>query len=143
MDRFIRSSLVSSGGNDVGAGAYTYSVDLQQSATNVSYVWKVDGVQVSTAATYSTTWTAFEKKTVTVEITDDVLGCTKTLSITHAKCIGANGRVYVTASGAGNMDGSSWANACTGLAEPLFAAQSICSGIKEIWVAFGRYHPCI
>jgi predicted outer membrane repeat protein len=140
--RSLRSALVSSGGNDVGAGVYTYSVDLQQSATNVSYVWKVDGAQVSTDATYSATWTNADEHLITVELTDDVLGCTKTLSITHDKCIGANGRVYVTTSGAGNMDGSSWANAYAGLADPLLAAaQTNCQAIKEIWVARGTYHP--
>jgi predicted outer membrane repeat protein len=57
----------------------------------------------------------------------------------------ANGRVYVTVSGAGNKDGSSWANAYPGLADPLLAAQSkACTEIKkikEIWVARGRYLP--
>jgi hypothetical protein len=52
----------------------------------------------------------------------------------------ANGRVYVTVVGAGTMDGSSWANAYPGLADPLVAAQSM-SCIKQIWVAEGTYYP--
>jgi hypothetical protein len=53
------------------------------------------------------------------------------------------GRVYVTETGAGNKDGSSWANAYPGLAYPLYmAAKSVCpAGIKEIWVAKGTYYP--
>jgi hypothetical protein len=50
--------------------------------------------------------------------------------------------LYVTVNGAGLMDGSSWANAYPGLADPLFAAQTL-SCIKEIWVAEGTYYPTI
>lgn len=47
--------------------------------------------------------------------------------------------VYVTPNGAGNKDGSSWANAFPGLAMPLRMAQGIC--VDEIWVARGTYYP--
>ncbi|MDR1102389.1 MAG: IgGFc-binding protein, partial [Tannerella sp.] len=84
LDRFGGASIVSSGGNDAGAGAYTYSVDLDgQSAAGVSYLWNVDGVQVSTEATYSVTWNDTDEKPLTVEITDTDLGCTQTLSRIH------------------------------------------------------------
>jgi hypothetical protein len=86
VERFIGATIVSSGGNDVGAGVYTYSVDIHgQSLFDISYVWKVDGVQVSTAAIYSATWTSTDEHLITVELTDDVLGCTKTLSHVHHK----------------------------------------------------------
>jgi predicted outer membrane repeat protein len=54
-----------------------------------------------------------------------------------------NGRVYVTIDGAGNKDGSSWANAFQGLDAPLLAAaqRTTCTAIKEIWVTYGIYIP--
>ncbi|MDR1342267.1 MAG: hypothetical protein LBK18_03305, partial [Prevotellaceae bacterium] len=56
-----------------------------------------------------------------------------------------NGIVYVSASGNGLKDGSSWDNAYSGLADPLYFAQSQqrCgdNSIKEIWVSEGTYKP--
>jgi hypothetical protein len=58
LDRFDGTSIIPSGINDMGAGAYTYSVDPDgQSAAGISYLWRVDGVQVSTETTYTVTWT--------------------------------------------------------------------------------------
>ncbi|MDR1335425.1 MAG: FG-GAP-like repeat-containing protein [Tannerella sp.] len=86
LDRFDGASIIPSGINDMGAGAYTYSVDLNgQSADGISYLWRVDGVQVSTEATYTVTWTDTDEKQLTVEITDADLGCTQTLSRIHHK----------------------------------------------------------
>jgi gliding motility-associated-like protein len=85
-ERFAEASIVASGGNDVGAGTYAYSVDLKgQSAVGVNYVWKVDGVQVSTDATYSATWTNADEHLITVDISDVAVGCTKTFSTVHHK----------------------------------------------------------
>ncbi|MDR1582576.1 MAG: right-handed parallel beta-helix repeat-containing protein [Prevotellaceae bacterium] len=52
----------------------------------------------------------------------------------------ASNRIYVTVTGAGNQNGSSWNNACRGLAYPLMCAKNN-SAIKEIWVAAGTYYP--
>ncbi|MDR2125428.1 MAG: right-handed parallel beta-helix repeat-containing protein [Prevotellaceae bacterium] len=54
--------------------------------------------------------------------------------------VSANGIVYVTVNGAGNKDGSTWAHAYPGLADPLLLAQTV-SDIKQIWVARGIYYP--
>ncbi|MDR2847887.1 MAG: T9SS type A sorting domain-containing protein [Bacteroidales bacterium] len=51
-----------------------------------------------------------------------------------------NGVLYVTVSGAGLQDGSSWANACAGLSTALKAAQNN-GDIKQIWVTKGTYKP--
>jgi len=84
FDRFTDGTIASSGGNDVGAGSYTYSVNFDgQPLDNVTYVWKVDGIQVSTAATYSAIWSNTDDKLISVILTDAVLGCSKTLSIAH------------------------------------------------------------
>jgi uncharacterized repeat protein (TIGR02543 family) len=86
LDRFSEASILSSGGNNVGAGTYTYSVNLNgQTGAGVSYAWSVDGVQVSTGATYSATWADTDEKRITVKITDGDLGCTQTLSRIHHK----------------------------------------------------------
>ncbi|GHT02240.1 hypothetical protein AGMMS49525_05420 [Bacteroidia bacterium] len=61
-----------------------------------------------------------------------------------------NGIVYVTTTGAGDFSGSSWANACQGLADPLLVADLQSKGttlavtiapITQIWVAAGTYKP--
>lgn len=54
----------------------------------------------------------------------------------------AEGIVYVTENGAGMKDGSSWANACPGLADVLEEARTNASaGIQQIWAAQGTYLP--
>ncbi|GHT81077.1 hypothetical protein FACS189467_4520 [Bacteroidia bacterium] len=50
------------------------------------------------------------------------------------------GIIYVTVTGNGTGDGSSWTNAYRGLASPLFAAQTN-TAIRQIWVAAGTYKP--
>jgi hypothetical protein len=53
-----------------------------------------------------------------------------------------NGIVYVKQGGNGNMDGSSWNNAYSDLAHPLYLAQTgACGDITEIRVAAGTYTP--
>ncbi|GHV72478.1 hypothetical protein FACS1894201_01850 [Bacteroidia bacterium] len=51
-----------------------------------------------------------------------------------------SGIVYVTETGAGIGDGSSWTDAYAGLANPLFAAKTN-TAIQQIWVAKGSYNP--
>lgn len=51
------------------------------------------------------------------------------------------GIVYVTEKGNGYMDGSSWENAYSGLADPLKYAAEYPGCISEIWVAKGTYYP--
>ena len=51
-----------------------------------------------------------------------------------------NGIIYVSETGAGNGEGSSWKNATKGLATPLYIAQTN-PNIKEIWVTNGTYAP--
>ncbi|MDR1594350.1 MAG: right-handed parallel beta-helix repeat-containing protein, partial [Prevotellaceae bacterium] len=48
---------------------------------------------------------------------------------------------YVTPSGGGDKDGSSWENAYQGLADALQTAASGTKCIREIWVAEGTYYP--
>ncbi|MDR1675071.1 MAG: FG-GAP-like repeat-containing protein [Tannerella sp.] len=84
FERIYDYRITRSGGNGVGAGTYTYGVDLNgESAIGVSYVWRVDGVQVSTAATYTATWDNDDEKFITVDVTDAVVGCTTTFTAVH------------------------------------------------------------
>jgi hypothetical protein len=84
LDRFDGAAIIPSHPGGVNMN-YTYSVDLKgQSPVGVSYVWKVNGVQVSTAATYTATWSATDdNQQVTVGLTDAATGCISTLSYVH------------------------------------------------------------
>jgi hypothetical protein len=72
-----------------------------------------------------------------------IMGCNIDLGAYEAGAVApnANGIVFVKVDGTG--DGSSWANACGGLAVPLAAVRTMaaCTNIKEIWVAEGTYKP--
>jgi hypothetical protein len=86
LNRFEDVSLVSSGADEIGAGAYTYSVNIENQTTDyVKYLWRVDGGEVSIDATYSVTWTNADEHLITVEVSDILFGCTKTLTIVHHK----------------------------------------------------------
>jgi hypothetical protein len=82
--RLAKASIVVAGGNGVGAGNYTYSVNMGgEPSGNLGYVWRVDGAQVSTAASWSSSWTNSDEKLITVEVTDRISKCSTTLSTAH------------------------------------------------------------
>jgi hypothetical protein len=78
--------------------------------------------------------------TASAKVQDHNIGLRALPSITPDVVPDANGIVYVTESGAGKMDGSSWNDAYRGLANPLAAARRM-SNIRQIWVAAGTYRP--
>jgi gliding motility-associated-like protein len=85
LNRFEGSSIISSSESNKGAGTYTYTANTGlYSDKNVSYVWRVDGVQVGTNASYTATWTDDDEKTITLELLDTAINCTKnTHTILH------------------------------------------------------------
>jgi hypothetical protein len=82
--RFTNATIAASGGSSVGAGSYTYTVNFGgESSNNVTCVWRVDGVRVSTATSWSASWTNYDEKLVTVDLTDATIKCTHTLLHPH------------------------------------------------------------
>jgi hypothetical protein len=85
LNRFEGSGIISSGTNDIGGGAYTYTADVPYNDNNISYTWTVDGVQAGTAKTFSTTWNSDDEHEITLTMHDNVLNCTKTHTLIHHK----------------------------------------------------------
>jgi hypothetical protein len=84
ISQLTNFSIAVSGGNNIGAGSYTYSVNFGgKPSKNMSYVWKSDGVQVSTASSWSVVWNDSDNKLITVEVTDMVSKCSQTCVSMH------------------------------------------------------------
>jgi predicted outer membrane repeat protein len=147
MSRSIADGITITGNTEICYGMNTVLNASAANVTNPIYRWYNSQTEVTpfyTSSSYTTSnLTSDTTFYVSVEgnnYCENDTGNRKSVMLEILR-FGANGKVYVTKTGAGNKDGSSWANACAGLAVPLVVAQKTCSGIKEIWVARGIYHP--
>ena len=112
---------------------------------DATYKWYKDGsaTEIYTSNTENT-YTATAEGSYTVTVAYGEATCLSPIStafsVTDYIINPTSGRAYVTVSGNGIGDGSSWANAHSSLANVLMAAQA-CSNITEIWVGAGTYYP--
>jgi hypothetical protein len=85
VDRLIDASITATGGNDVGAGAYTYSVNLNgQTADNVGYRWYIDSIPAEVnVGTITRNWTNNDEHLIMLLVTDTLMGCSQMLSLAH------------------------------------------------------------
>ena len=111
---------------------------------NATYSWYKDGsstaIHTGAANTYSATAGGSYRVTVSYGGASCVSPLSSSFSVTADIINPTDYRAYVTVTGSGTKDGSSWANAHSSLADVLMAAQT-CSNIYEVWVGAGVYHP--
>lgn len=101
-----------------------------------SYTW--------TGGSTDNSFTAAPATTTVYSVTGiNISGCTDIESITvTVKSISCGSVIYVTQSGAGIQDGSSWSNALPGRRlQNAIDAAATCGGAHQVWVAAGTYTP--
>jgi hypothetical protein len=84
LNRFEGSALISFPENNVGAGTYTYTANPGLYPPNhVVYTWFVDGVPVSNEPSFTVTWNTGDENTITLQLRDTVMDCTKVHTLVH------------------------------------------------------------
>ncbi len=110
---------------------------------NITYSWRssADGYATDIASASGTTYTPEGPLTTTTSYrryAKDATCVTTVMPVTGTWTVTVNpDRVYVTESGAGLMDGSTWGNAFSG-SQLQTAINTACT---EVWVAAGTYLP--
>ncbi|GHT22683.1 hypothetical protein FACS189430_04840 [Bacteroidia bacterium] len=144
-DVIINVSDAPTGTHKIGAGDATYTValtgdwgiDPSSPDVQVHYQWRLnDAIVGGDADTYQKHWEDGEAGRITVLVNTEICAVEKEAPI-HWK----QPHIFVKQGGAGTMDGSSWENAYSDLAEALAMAHESNGAITEIWVTKGVYHP--
>ena len=132
---------------DLNATATTLSVTATAGSGSITnYQWysnsvasNVGGVMVGTNSSAYTPLTTAVGTLYYYCVVRNSYGCSITSNVSGAVTVSYI-RVYVTQSGAGSMNGTSWANAYAGTQLQSAINQS---GVNEVWVAKGTYLPTL